>query len=327
MTEPSTTPAAASRPAVFSRETPAISLQHVSKEYHSLFGRRSVVALDDVTLEVPPGEVFGFLGANGAGKTTTIKILLRLARPTAGRARIFGMPPGGAVRHRIGYVPESPYFYEFLTPSELLDFYAGIFGIPGRERQRRIQKALGQVGIGERSNSAIRTFSKGMVQRVGLAQALLNDPEVLFLDEPTSGLDPLARREIRDIILDLKSRGKTLFINSHLLSEVELVCDRVAILKRGRLVRTGTIDELVSREGVEVVVSLDGGRVPGPLGAFVVPSAATDEAGTVRLMLPDEAAVPDALRTLLAAGLHIVSVNPHRDTLEEVFVRIERQGP
>jgi ABC-2 type transport system ATP-binding protein len=327
MTEPLTTTSGIAREAAFSRETPAISLEHVSKEYRSLLGRRSVTALEDVSLQVLPGEVFGFLGANGAGKTTTVKILLRLARPTAGRARIFGLPPGGAVRHRIGYVPESPYFYEFLTPFELLDFYAGIFGIPGRERKRRIQRALEQVGIGERSNSPIRTFSKGMVQRVGLAQALLNEPDVLFLDEPTSGLDPLARREIRDIILDLKSRGKTLFINSHLLSEVELVCDRVAILKRGRLVRTGTIDELVSREGVEVVVSLDGGGVPASLGAFVVESAATDETGTVRLRLPDEGAVPDALRALLAAGLHIVSVNPHRDTLEEVFVRIERQAP
>jgi ABC-2 type transport system ATP-binding protein len=303
---------------------PAIRLEEVSKTYKGRLGGPVITALDNVSLEVQPGEVFGFLGANGAGKTTTVKILLKLARPTSGRVYLYGHPPGGAVRNRIGYLPEAPYFYDFLTPVELLGFYASIFGIPGHERRRRIDAVLSRVGIADRADSTIRTFSKGMTQRVGLAQALLNDPDVLFLDEPTSGLDPLGRREIRDIILDLKEHGKTLFVNSHLLSEVELVCDRVAILKRGRLMRIGTVDELVSREGVEVVVSANGSTLPHNLEAWLMPPEQTDERGTQRLLVPGEAEVPGALKALLDAGAHIVSVNPHRDTLEDVFVRIER---
>jgi ABC-2 type transport system ATP-binding protein len=236
---------------------PVIEIDHLEKTYRSLVKRRTVRALTDVTLEVGEGEVFGYLGSNGAGKTTTVKILLNLARPTHGHARILGHSPGGSVRSRIGYLPEAPYFYDFLTPVELLTFYARVFGMSGSLRRRRIDETLELVGITDRRDSQLRSFSKGMTQRVGLAQALLNDPDVLFLDEPTSGLDPMGRREIRDIILALKARGKTVFLNSHLLSEVELVCDRVAILKRGQLMRVGKVDDLVARGGVDIRVRGD----------------------------------------------------------------------
>lgn len=305
---------------------PAIELEHVSKVYRRVFGTKPVAALTDVSLTVAPGEVFGYLGANGAGKTTTVKILLRLARPSRGTARLMGRRPGGRIRHRIGYLPEAPYFPDFLTPVELLNFYARLFSIPAPHRAHRISEVLERVGIAHRSHSVLRTFSKGMVQRVGLAQALLNDPDILFLDEPTSGLDPIARRDIRDLILDLKAQGKTVFLNSHLLSEVEMVCDRVAILRRGELMRTGTVDELVSREGVEIEVAADGVSLPDQLSALQA-EAPDPAGGTLRLIVEHRADVPRVLRATLDAGVTVVSVNPRRETLEEVFVRIERGEP
>lgn len=307
----------------------AIELDQVSKVYRRALKTKAVSALSDVSLAVQPGEVFGYLGANGAGKTTTVKILLRLARPSHGTARIMGLKPGGTIRHRIGYLPEAPYFPDFLSPVELLTFYARLFGLNGPARNRRIAEVLELVGIAHRKDSILRTFSKGMIQRVGLAQALLNDPDILFLDEPTSGLDPLARRDIRDLILDLKSRGKTVFLNSHLLSEVELICDRVAILRRGRLMRIGTVDEMVSREGVEIVVSSNGAGLPERLAALRA-DPATDrpdlEEGTTRLIVEHHSDIPHVLRAALDAGVSIVSLNPRRETLEEVFVRIEQGG-
>jgi ABC-2 type transport system ATP-binding protein len=303
----------------------AIELVNISKVYRRWRRGREVRALQDVSLRVETGEIFGFLGANGAGKTTTVKILLGLARPTQGHARVFGCPPGGATRLRIGYLPEAPYFYDFLTPVELMTFYARIFGIPGPDRRKRINEVLESVGIASRQDTVLRTFSKGMTQRVGLAQALLNDPDVLLLDEPTSGLDPLARREIRDIILGLKERGKTVFLNSHLLSEVELICDRVAILKRGRLMRTGTVDELVAKEGVEIVADTRERSLPTDLHALIRPEQ-NDDPCQVTLLAPREAEVPRVLRALLDAEVPILSVNPHRDTLEDVFVRIEQEA-
>lgn len=301
---------------------PVIQIEHLGKTYRSLIKRRTVRALEDVSLDVREGEVFGYLGSNGAGKTTTVKILLNLARPTHGRARILGRSPGGAVRSRIGYLPESPYFYDFLTPVELLTFYARIFGINGSLRRRRIDETLEHVGITDRRDSQLRSFSKGMTQRVGLAQALLNDPDVLFLDEPTSGLDPMGRREIRDIILALKARGKTVFLNSHLLSEVELVCDRVAILKRGQMMRLGRVDELVSRGGVEIIAHGSRTALAANLLDFVAPPC---DNGTIRLVVEDEAEAGAVVRSVLDGGLDLVSFNPRRETLEDVFVRIETE--
>jgi ABC-2 type transport system ATP-binding protein len=308
---------------------PAIELEGLTKVYRSVLPvgeRKTVVALDGVSLSVPAGEIFGYLGSNGAGKTTTIKILLRLARPTRGTARVMGERPGGPVRARIGYLPESPYFYDFLTPVELLTFYARLFGLNGRRRRQRIQEVLERVGIAHRKDGILRTFSKGMTQRVGLAQALLNDPDILFLDEPTSGLDPVARHDMRNLILGLKAEGKTVFLNSHQLSEVELMCDRVAILQRGRLIRLGAVGDLVKRGGVEIVVRSDGAALPAPLAAAAAPPAAGQEADEARLVVEDEAAAPAILRAALDAGVPIVSVNPRRETLEELFVRLEKEG-
>lgn len=305
---------------------PAIELDGLTKVYHSAlpFGqRRRVVALDGVSLAVERGEVFGYLGSNGAGKTTTIKILLRLARPTAGKVRVMGQQPGGPVRARIGYLPETPYFYDFLTPLELLTFYARLFGLNGRRRSERIQNVLERVGIWRRRNDTLRTFSKGMTQRVGLAQALLNDPDTLFLDEPTSGLDPVARHDMRALILSLKQEGKTVFLNSHQLSEVELICDRVAILQHGRLARIGAVGDLVKREGVEVVLRTAGANLPHALAALGSPGL---ESGQQRFVVDSEEEARPVLRAALEAGAGIVSVNPRRETLEELFVRLERTG-
>jgi ABC-2 type transport system ATP-binding protein len=308
---------------------PAIELEGLTKVYRSALPigeRKTVVALDGVSLSVPLGEIFGYLGSNGAGKTTTIKILLRLARPTTGKARVMGERPGGPVRARIGYLPESPYFYDFLTPVELLTFYARLFGLNGRRRKQRIQEVLERVGIAHRKDGILRTFSKGMTQRVGLAQALLNDPDILFLDEPTSGLDPVARHDMRNLILGLKAEGKTVFLNSHQLSEVELMCDRVAILQRGRLIRLGAVGDLVKRGGVEIVVRSGGAALPAALAVAAAIPAEGQEADEARLIVEDEAAAPSLLRAALDAGVPIISVNPRRETLEELFVRLEKEG-
>ncbi|HEY3412309.1 MAG TPA: ABC transporter ATP-binding protein [Armatimonadota bacterium] len=301
---------------------PAIEITGLRKTYRSRFPRRNVHALDDVTLAVAPGEVFGYLGSNGAGKTTTVRILLGLARPSGGSARLMGRLPGGPNRSRVGYLPESPYFYDFLTPVELLTFYCRVFGISGVNRRHRIAEVLDLVGIADRRDSPLRAFSKGMTQRVGLAQALLNDPDVLFLDEPTSGLDPMGRRDIRDIILALKSRGKTVFLNSHLLSEVEQICDRVAILKAGRLMSIGTVNELISRGGVEICVRASAENLPGSASSLAV-GEPTD--GVLRLVVERESDTPAVLRALMDAGIEIISMNPRRETLEDVFIRIETE--
>jgi ABC-2 type transport system ATP-binding protein len=237
----------------------AIATDALTKHYAVGFsGRRRHVALDALTLRVGQGEVFGFLGPNGAGKTTTLKLLLRLIHPTSGAAAILGCPAGDVrMRRRIGYLPEQPYFYDHLTPEELLDYFGGLFGYDRVERRRRAGRLLDEVGVGAARRRQLRTFSKGMLQRVGVAQALLNDPEVVFLDEPMSGLDPLGRREIRHLILSLRDRGCTVFFSSHVLSDAEALCSRVGILAAGRLVTEGPLAEILAFEvrGWELVVN------------------------------------------------------------------------
>lgn len=214
----------------------AIKIEGLTKEYLNKTTGQMVRAVDDLHLEVYRGEIFGFLGPNGAGKTTTIKMLLGLIFPTKGDAWIFGKPIGDvSVKKVIAYLPESPYFYEYLTGRQVLDFYARLFGIPASERKKKVDTLLEVVGLSRDGDKTLRNYSKGMLQRIGIAQALLNDPELLFLDEPTSGLDPMARIEIRDLIIRLKQQGKTVFLSSHQLLEVELICDRVSILNRGKL--------------------------------------------------------------------------------------------
>lgn len=230
--------------------TPAVSVSSLEKTYRSgLIRRQTVRALDGVSMTVPSGAVFGLLGPNGAGKTTMIKILLGVAHASAGEARLFGHEPGDpAARDRIGYLPEKHEFPDFLTSAQMLDIYGQMSGVDDTQRAQRIPELLERVGLSHATDQKLSGYSKGMLQRAGLAQALLNEPDLLILDEPTDGVDPVGRREIRDILVELKNEGKTVFINSHLLSEVEKVCTEIAILNEGKLVRTGSIEELTAQE-------------------------------------------------------------------------------
>src|SRR5438874_8251112 len=237
----------------------ALATHELTKDYAVGFWRkRPYRALDRLTLEVREGEVFGFLGPNGAGKTTTLKLLMQLVFPTGGRAEIFGRPLGDlSVKRRIGYLPEHPYFYDYLTAEELLRYFASLFGFSATECRARASRLLDEVGIGAERRLQLRKFSKGMLQRVGIAQALVNDPELVIFDEPMSGLDPLGRREVRALILSLRDRGCTVFFSSHVLSDAEALCSRVAILAKGRLVAAGRLTEMVPFRptGWELVVS------------------------------------------------------------------------
>src|ERR687897_513096 len=227
-----------------------IEIKNLTKDYEVGFWRkRKVRAVDDLSLSIDEGQIFGFLGSNGAGKTTTLKLLMRLIFPTTGSAQILGHDIRDVSMHqRIGYLPENPYFYDYLTAREFLDYCAEIFGMPSAERKKRTANLLNRVKLDEkRWDTQLRKFSKGMLQRVGLAQSLINDPEIVFLDEPMSGLDPVGRREVRDLIGTLRDEGKTVFMCSHILSDIEVLCDRVAILKRGKLAQVGYLDELRQR--------------------------------------------------------------------------------
>src|SRR6478736_1356822 len=221
----------------------AIETEGLSKDYLVGFWRpRPYRALDALTLTVNDGEVFGFLGPNGAGKSTTLKLLMQLIFPSSGQARILGKPVGDVqVRQRIGFLAETPYFYDYLTAEEVLSYFARLFGYRGTAVTARVSAVLDEVGIGGERRMRLRQFSKGMLQRVGLAQAIINDPEIVFLDEPMSGLDPLGRRQVRDLIASLRQTGKTVFMCSHILSDIEVLCDRVAILKRGKLAHMGLL--------------------------------------------------------------------------------------
>src|SRR6476659_1759379 len=243
----------------------AIRTRELSKDYSVGFWRpRPYRALDRLSLDVATGDVFGFLGPNGAGKTTTLKLLMQLVFPTSGDAEILGRPAGDVgVRRRIGYLPENPYFYDHLTAEELLDYYGRLFRMPAADRRKRIAATLDRLGVGAERRMALRKFSKGMLQRVGLAQALLNDPEVLFLDEPMSGLDPLGRRDVRALMLELRDAGRTIFFSSHILSDAEALCSRVAIVAKGRLAAAGRLADMQEFAvlGWELVMA----NVPAPV--------------------------------------------------------------
>lgn len=228
-----------------------IETHNLSKEYRDFWGKRKVLALDDLSLEIRRGEVFGCLGPNGSGKTTSVKLLLGLLFPTAGSAKVLGRPPGSVeANQRIGFLPEESYLYRFLNAEETLDFYGRLFKIPTRERRKRIDRLIKLVGLDHARKRQLKEYSKGMARRIGLAQALINDPEVIFLDEPTTGLDPIGTKEMKDLILDLKERGKTVFMCSHLLADVEDVCDRIAILFQGKLEVLGKVSELLTQRGL-----------------------------------------------------------------------------
>jgi ABC-2 type transport system ATP-binding protein len=301
----------------------AIATENLTKDYRVGFWRpRPYRALDDLSLVVGSGEVFGFLGPNGAGKTTTLKLLMQLVFPTAGRAEILGRPAGDpAVKRRIGYLPEHPYFYDYLTAEELLDYFAGLFGFARAERRARVARLLDAVGIGAERRLQLRKFSKGMVQRVGLAQALINDPEVIFLDEPMSGLDPIGRREVRALILRLRDEGRTVFFSSHILADAEALCSRVAILAKGRLVACGSLSDMLAFEvrGWEAVVD----QLPAEALAGIEPTPQRVHRiaeGRYALEFSAEPSPEQVLPHLLARGGRLISVSPVRQTLEDYFV-------
>ena len=301
---------------------PALATFDLTKDYSIGFWRkRPYRALDRLTLEVHQGEVFGFLGPNGAGKTTMLKLLMQLVFPTSGRAEILGRPPGDlAVKRRIGYLPENPYFYDYLTAEELLVYFGALFGYDAAERRRRAGRLLDQVGIAGERRLQLRKFSKGMLQRVGIAQALVNDPDVVIFDEPMSGIDPLGRRDLRALILGLRDRGCTIFFSSHVLSDAEALCSRVAILARGRLVASGGLHEMLAFEasGWELVVAGMAGGAPS-VGASIRRVAPIGE-GRYALELRLDPPPERLMAQLAASGAKVVSLNPIRPTLEDLFV-------
>ena len=301
----------------------ALATYDLTKDYSIGFWRkRPYRALDRLTLEVREGEVFGFLGPNGAGKTTTLKLLMQLVFPTAGRAEILGRPLGElAVKRRIGYLPENPYFYDYLTAEELLMYFGALFGYDAVERRKRTGRLLDHVGIAGERRLQLRKFSKGMLQRVGIAQALLNDPDLVIFDEPMSGLDPLGRRDVRALILGLRDRGCTVFFSSHVLGDAEALCSRVAILARGRLVTSGGLNEMLAFEarGWELVVAgIPDGRLPmAGAGIHRVVRIGQDR---YMLELPLDPPPERLLAELVASGAKLISLNPLRPTLEDLFV-------
>ncbi|MEZ4469540.1 MAG: ABC transporter ATP-binding protein [bacterium] len=286
-----------------------------------------VEAVRGVSLRVEPGEIFGFLGPNGAGKTTTIKMLMGLIRPTSGTASILGRPLGDReARARLGFLPEHPYFYDYLKPIEFLDFYGRLFRIDARERRRRAEALVDRVGLRHAVNRPLRKFSKGMVQRIGIAQALINDPDLVVLDEPMSGLDPMGRKDVRDLIFALKEQGKTVFFSSHILQDVEALCDRVAIMARGRLRSIGPLHTLLGDEVERIDVSL--ANASPELVARLTPDGGEPRTlpGLWVFSLPGTTDVGPFIQGALAGGARLVSVVPHRRSLETLFVEAARDA-
>jgi len=298
----------------------AIEILGLEKTYSVGFWRKKPkCALRPLQLGVEVGEIFGFLGPNGAGKTTTLKLLMGLVFPTAGSARILGMEINDPrMKAQIGFLPEQPYFYDYLTATEVLEYYAQLSGVAAKERKRRVSEVLTRVGLPDVGGVQLRKFSKGMLQRVGIAQAILHDPKVIFFDEPMSGLDPMGRREVRDLMEELKQKGKTVFFSTHILADAESLCDRVAILHLGELRGVGAVEDLTSGVAGKVEIVWQGNSVPVPLKTLAMECHLTSD--TVRAMLP-EANQDAAIDALRREGLCIISVIPVRTSLEDYFVR------
>ena len=299
---------------------PAIENERLTNDYpHGFLNQKKRRSLEDLTMQVESGEVFGFLGPNGAGKTTAIKLLMRLIFPTSGTARILGKPIEDVSMHDfIGYLPEQPYFYDYLTAAELLEYFARFHKCTDSDRRERVHRMLKKVGLETAKKIQLRKYSKGMLQRVGLAQAILHDPQVVILDEPMSGLDPLGRREVRDIILELKKEGRTVLFSTHILSDAEMLCDRVGVIVGGKLRGVGTPGEMVGiqTQGMEILFELDGtGRNLPLLGK------ATRTGECYRVQLQESELYP-ILDQLKASGARILSVAQVKPTLEEFFMNL-----
>jgi ABC-2 type transport system ATP-binding protein len=283
------------------------------------FGRN--VAVADLSLTIARGEVFGFLGPNGAGKTTSLKLLLGLIEPSAGGGTLLGAPLGRrAARDRIGFLPEHFRFHDCLTGRELLRMHGRLFGLRGRPLEARIDRLLARVDLADAANRQLKTYSKGMVQRAGLAQALINEPDIVFLDEPTSGLDPLGRVLVRSLIEEQRARGATVFLNSHLLGEVEATCDRVVFVKQGRVVHELSLAAAPAK--IEIELKLDRTDAATLDGLLAFGGAATVHDGVVRLALAEETAVPEVVRWLVARGVALYELRSRRKSLEEWFIEV-----
>ena len=298
----------------------AIEILGLEKTYRvGFFRQRPKLALHPLHLTVAEGEVFGFLGPNGAGKTTTLKLLMGLVFPTGGTARILGHElDDPRVHAQIGFLPEQPYFYDYLTAQELLEYYAQLSGVPAKERSHRVQQMLGRVGLQESARLQLRKFSKGMLQRVGLAQAILHDPQVVFLDEPMSGLDPMGRREVRDMIQQLRDEGRTVFFSTHILSDAEALCDRVAVIHQGELRGVGAVADLTSEVQGKVEIIFYANTVPTGLTGLGAESRISGN--VVSAVVPDENQEP-ALDLLRRERIQLISLNPVRSSLEEYYVQ------
>lgn len=294
----------------------------LSKTFKVGFWGRRVTAVAGFDLEVRRGEVFGFLGPNGAGKTTTLKMLMGLIYPTSGKAWLFGKEIGDRdSRRRLGFLPESPYFYDYLTGAEFLRFYGHLFGLGGEALERRITDLLEIVGMSHARHLQLRKFSKGMLQRVGIAQALINDPELVVLDEPMSGLDPVGRKEVRDLILRLKESGKTIFFSSHILHDAEMLCDRVAIILKGRLVACGRVAELVQKGATHCVEMVLEGLTPeGVTRLRSLSDRIVVQGGQTLVVLKGQEQVMQALDIVRAAKAQVISLVPQRHSLEDLFM-------
>jgi ABC-2 type transport system ATP-binding protein len=287
--------------------TDIVKVENIVKDFRPGFGLVRKRVLHGISFSVQRGEIFGFVGPNGAGKTTTLKILMGLIHAQAGSATILGHDiRENEFRKHVGFLPENPYFYDFLTGAEFLTFYARVSGVPAKERPERVALLLEQVGLAHAGQARLRTYSKGMLQRIGIAQAIVHDPDIVFLDEPMSGLDPIGRKEIRDLILRLNGEGKTIFMNTHILSDVEMLCHRVAILVNGKIRYTGSSEEfLASEERFGVTMRGQGDHV--------------------EMRIPEKE-VKDLLRLALDTDSEIVSVTPHRVSLESIFLSAVSEG-
>lgn len=304
-----------------------VEIERLCKAFRAGFWGRKVTAVECLNLDVRRGEVFGFLGPNGAGKTTTLKMLMGLIYPTSGTASILGQPIGDVnVKQKIGFLPESPYFYDYLTGEEFLRFYGQLFGLHGAVLANRVDYLLNLIGLPHVRALPLRKFSKGMLQRIGIAQALINDPDLVVLDEPMSGLDPIGRKEVRDLILHLKEEGKTIFFSSHILHDAELLCDRVSILVKGRVVAMGRVKDLVGQAGtscIEVVV--EGLSHEGVAHLAPLVDRAVNQGERIILVLKSQDQVNDTLDVIRAAKATLISITPHQSSLEDLFIREVRQ--
>ncbi len=305
-----------------------IEIENLTKDYEVGFWKKKKVrALDDLTLNVESGQIFGFLGGNGAGKTTTIKILMSLIFPTNGSAKILGSDISDVrMRARIGYCPENPYFYDYLTARELMMYFGELFGFDKIKSKQKTEELLTKVGLEEKSwDKQLRKFSKGMLQRTGLAQSLINDPEIVFMDEPMSGLDPIGRREIRELIAGLREKGTTIFMSTHILSDIEALCDNVAIMRKGKLSATGKLDDLLmaqgEKQGFEISIKGISADILNQTLADIHNIEIFSKPNGVNIQVSDESEIELILEKTRKTGGKLVSIQPVKQSLEELFIK------